>query len=357
MCAVRLTADVMSEPAAAAVGTRRRAVPHEMHRRALGRHRLAGVLADHRDQAAGGVDLVEPVVALEDPRPDRAGRGRRRAKEMLLRPHRRAASPGWSCRGSWRRTASPAARRPRAAGRSARRGPGSSPRCGRYSAIASAWSWVTRIVVVPTVRWIWRSSICISSRSLASRLDSGSSSSRMLRPDHQRAGQRHALLLAARQLAREARREGAEPDQLQRLGDPPGALGARRRPASRGRTRRSRPPSCAETARSSGTRCRGRAWPASPPAVAAFEPDRARRRLDEARDHLQGRGLAAARRAEQRRRTRPSRRRARGRRPRGAAEPLGQFIEDKIRQGSISAAGRRVAPARARKRACVRLKT
>jgi hypothetical protein len=33
--------------------------------------------------------------------------------------------------------------------------------------------------------------------------------------------------------------------------------------------------------------------------VAPFEPDRAAARLDEARDHLQGRGLAAARRAEE----------------------------------------------------------
>jgi hypothetical protein len=48
------------------------------------------------------------------------------------------------------------------------------------SDIASIWSWVTRIVVVPSVRWIWRNSICMPSRSLASRLDSGSSSSSTL---------------------------------------------------------------------------------------------------------------------------------------------------------------------------------
>ena len=45
----------------------------EMHRLALRRHRLAGVLADDGDQAARGVDLIEPVLALEDARLDAAG--------------------------------------------------------------------------------------------------------------------------------------------------------------------------------------------------------------------------------------------------------------------------------------------
>src|SRR5918993_1456265 len=46
------------------------------------------------------------------------------------------------------------------------------------SASASSWSWVTKTKVVFTVRWICRSSICISSRSLRSRAPSGSSRSR-----------------------------------------------------------------------------------------------------------------------------------------------------------------------------------
>src|SRR6185312_10197525 len=46
-----------------------------------------------------------------------------------------------------------------------------------------------------------------------------------LRPDHQGAGERHALLLAARKLAREAAGELAKPDEIQRLTDALRALG------------------------------------------------------------------------------------------------------------------------------------
>ena len=42
---------------------------------------------------------------------------------------------------------------------------------------ASAWSWVTKMVVMPTARWISRSSPRISSRSFLSSAASGSSSS------------------------------------------------------------------------------------------------------------------------------------------------------------------------------------
>ena len=185
--------------------------PGEAHRLALGRRRLARVLADHGDEPGGRVDLVEPVVALEDAGLDACRQtrvGGRGGKRDPLGPHRRRASAP-------RHRAAPASvpspiRAPRSPSpldcaaqhiglaeearderrgrplvglvrraRSARRGPGSSRRCGRDSAIASDWSCVTRIVVVPSVRWIWRSSICISSRSLASRLESGSSSSSM----------------------------------------------------------------------------------------------------------------------------------------------------------------------------------
>ena len=44
-------------------------------------------------------------------------------------------------------------------------------------ASASSWSWVTKIVVMPTSRWMILSSVRISSRRLASSADSGSSSS------------------------------------------------------------------------------------------------------------------------------------------------------------------------------------
>ncbi len=74
------------------------------------------------------------------------------------------------------------------------------------------------------------------------------------RPDHQRPGQRDALLLAARQLARLAVRQRLEAHQVQRLRRPAASSPAARA-ASPARTPRSRPRSCAETARSSGTRC------------------------------------------------------------------------------------------------------
>ena len=57
----------------------------------------------------------------------------------------------------------------------------------------------------------------------------------------------------------------AEADQRQRFAPRAGRARPWRRPASPGRRRHSRRPSCAETARSSGTRCPGRAGPASTP--------------------------------------------------------------------------------------------
>ena len=54
---------------------------------------------------------------------------------------------------------------------------GSSRRSGRERVSASSWSWVTKIEVTPVSRWMRFSSKRISARSLASRLDSGSSSS------------------------------------------------------------------------------------------------------------------------------------------------------------------------------------
>ena len=74
-------------------------------------------------------------------------------------------------------------------------------------------------------------------------------------PDGQRPGQRHALLLAAGELPRQAVREPIQPHQAQGLARAP-----RARPsapsASRARRRRCRRPSCAGTTRSSGTPCR-----------------------------------------------------------------------------------------------------
>ena len=153
--------------------------------------------------------------------------------------------------------------------------------------------------MVPTVRWIWRSSICISSRSLASRLLSGSSSSRICGRMTSARAKRHALLLAARELAREAAAEGGQSHQFQRLADPPGALHrghalhfeAERHVLGDRHVRKERVALEHDAEPALGGLHRQK--------IAALQRDRASGRLDEARDHLQRRGLAAARRAQQ----------------------------------------------------------
>ena len=68
--------------------------------------------------------------------------------------------------------------------------------------IASSWSWVTIRKVMPTRCWMRTSSKRVSSRSLRSSAASGSSSSTSFGSLRQRAGERHALALAARELVR-----------------------------------------------------------------------------------------------------------------------------------------------------------
>ena len=147
------------------------------------------------------------------------------------------------------------------------------------------------------------------------------------RLDHDGARDRHALLLAAGQLAGQLVRLRLQPHQRQRL-DPPAA----RSPpaaaaASPGRSRCSAAPSCAGTAHSSGTPCRSRGPPgpssSMPPLV---QPDRAAGQRQQSGEAVQRGGLAAARRAEQgdelapldRQRSRPQRVQL----PEVAADPL-----------------------------------
>ena len=120
-----------------------------------------------------------------------------------------------------------------------------------------------------------------------------------LRLDHQSAGQRHALLLAARELAREAAGERRESDQFQSFADAPRPvvgghalhLEPERDVLRHGHMREERV-ALEHDAEAALGRLDGKQ-------VAAFEPDGAAARLDETRDHLQGRGLAAARRPKQ----------------------------------------------------------
>ena len=129
--------------------------------------------------------------------------------------------------------------------------------------IASTWSCVTYSMVMPRRRCSARISRRISTRNWASRLESGSSIRQTARLGHDGAAERDALLLAAGELRGLALEQRLEPENAG------GALRAahRARRAARrapsGRTGCSRRPTDAETARSSGTPSRRRAWPAA----------------------------------------------------------------------------------------------
>ncbi len=120
-----------------------------------------------------------------------------------------------------------------------------------------------------------------------------------VRPDGERARERHALLLAARELTRQAAAVAAEPHQRQGLLDPAIDVGAAELThfQPEGDVLRHR------HVREQRIALEHHAGVAPPRRqqrdVLARQPDVAGRRLDEARDHAQGRGLAAARGAQQ----------------------------------------------------------
>jgi hypothetical protein len=93
------------------------------------------------------------------------------------------------------------------------------------SVIASAWSCVTKTMVTPSSRCRRRISSCISSRSFLSSADSGSSISTTRGSNTSAARQRHALLLAARQLLRRCAGQMAQPHLVQRGGHAGGGGG------------------------------------------------------------------------------------------------------------------------------------
>ena len=70
---------------------------------------------------------------------------------------------------------------------------------------ASAWSWVTKTVVIPSVRWSWREGLVQQQHA---------------RPVDERACQGHPLLHAARQLRRPLPSRGLEPHELERVPHP-----------------------------------------------------------------------------------------------------------------------------------------
>ncbi len=114
------------------------------------------------------------------------------------------------------------------------------------------------------------------------------------RPDHQRAGERHALLLAAGHPARITLLIAGEPNHRQRGADALIALGARHAPhleakgdiLGRRHMREQRIALEYDAEAAPGRMHRGQVLP--------LQADRTARGIEKARDHLQGRGLAAA---------------------------------------------------------------
>jgi hypothetical protein len=172
------------------------------------------------------------------------------------------------------------------------------------SSSASSWSWVTKTVVWPVSSWRPAQPAAQFLAHLGVERAERLVEQQHARLDGQRAGQRHALPLAARELRRVAVLPAprAAPARAARsrardlaFGGPAGA-GARA-----GRRRCSRTPSCAGTARSAGTRSRR----AAPARAAGRRPRRRRRRplpssALQPGDDPQQRRLAGAGRAEQR---------------------------------------------------------
>ena len=192
------------------------------------------------DQRTGPADVRRaPGAAPRRRRPPRARRG--------------ARSPGPR---RWRRSGWPAARRAP---------PGvptwcSTPPCSTATRSprwkASSCSWVTRTVVMPT-RWIAaRSSRRVRSRSVGIEVRERLVEQQHARLGREGAGERHPLLLAARDLAHPPRLEAGEVDQGERLGHPAGGAASVLPFGRRGRRRRSRPPSDAGRGRSAGRPCR-----------------------------------------------------------------------------------------------------
>ena len=85
------------------------------------------------------------------------------------------------------------------------------------TSMASSWSCVTRIVVTCCSSCRRRSQTRSSLRTVASSAPNGSSSSSTLGLDRERAGERHALPLAARELRRIAVGEAVELDEREQL--------------------------------------------------------------------------------------------------------------------------------------------
>ena len=132
-------------------------------------------------------------------------------------------------RGIRRRTRSRAGARPRPVARPARPGPACITTTRSASENASSWSWVTNRIASPSCTNSSRSSTTSRSRSARSSAPSGSSSIRSFGRGRERARERHALLLAAGEIAHASVLESLQPDERERRARP--CVGVRARDA------------------------------------------------------------------------------------------------------------------------------
>ena len=155
----------------------------------------------------------------------RAERDAEGVEGVHARPRLRGRAPRGSCRVVRRARARPASTTTREAN------------------AAMSGSWVTRTTVIPARQSSWKSAIT-STLVRESRLPVGSSARMTFGLVDERARDRHALLLAARELVRVVVRRSPRPDALERLRRPRAPL-ARRTPRVTAAARRSRARSCA----------------------------------------------------------------------------------------------------------------
>ncbi len=233
--------------------------PRRRARAWAGRRRVPGSELELVGLVAGELGRQRLAVVARAARPAPRSRGGRSARSSppsvlpfgssseldVVRADERVAEPVDRPDEAHHELVRRAARRARAARRPARCGPSFMTTICSATSIASSWSWVTKIVVTCTSSCRRRSQARSSLRTRASSAPNGSSSSSTLRLDRERAGQRHALALAAGELRRVAVGEAVELDELEQLVD---AL-PRSRPSaacgSSARRRRCRARSCA----------------------------------------------------------------------------------------------------------------
>ena len=226
-----------------------------------------GVAAARRARSPSAAD------AGSSPAGCRSSRGRRAAcvrgprasrRSMPCMSQRRRSSPlrardrgprsGWTGRGSWPRTSCSGSRRARSGRPSARSRPAFMTAMVSAMVMASSWSWVTWMNVMPTSVWIRLSSICICAAQLEVEGAERLVEQQHLGPVDQSPGPARPAAAGRRRAGPACAGPGrpARPARASRCTCALDVLAAR---DGAGRTRRSRRCRGAGRARSSGTRC------------------------------------------------------------------------------------------------------